>query len=67
MQIIQELPHQYRMVFSLYVLDGYSHQEISEMLSISTGTTKSNLHRARLILKEKIENRIVKPLESSAQ
>ncbi|GIZ08070.1 RNA polymerase sigma factor [Flavobacterium sp. UMI-01] len=67
MEIIQELPHQYRMVFSLYVLDGYSHQEISEMLGISTGTSKSNLHRARLLLKEKIENRKNNPLESSAQ
>ncbi|WP_418264425.1 RNA polymerase sigma factor [Flavobacterium faecale] len=67
LQIIQELPHQYRIVFSLYVLDGYSHQEISEMLSISTGTTKSNLHRARLLLKEKIENRNNNTQESSAQ
>lgn len=67
LQIIQELPHQYRIVFSLYVLDGYSHQEISEMLSISTGTTKSNLHRARLQLKEKIENKYNNPQESSAQ
>ena len=56
LQIIQELPDQYRIVFSLYVLDGYSHKEISEMLNIATGTTKSNLYRARLILKEKIEN-----------
>lgn len=55
MKIIQELPDQYRLVFSLYVLDGYSHKEISEMLKITTGTTKSNLSRARLILKEKIE------------
>ncbi|WP_367756241.1 RNA polymerase sigma factor [Flavobacterium sp. WC2430] len=55
MKIIQELPDQYRLVFSLYVLDGYSHKEISEILKITTGTTKSNLSRARLILKEKIE------------
>lgn len=55
MKIIQELPDQYRLVFSLYVLDGYSHKEIAEMLKITTGTTKSNLSRARLILKEKIE------------
>ena len=67
MQIIQELPDQYRIVFSLYVLDDYSHKEISEMLSISTGTTKSNLHRARLLLKEKIENRMETNLESSAK
>ncbi|MCG9791975.1 RNA polymerase sigma factor [Flavobacterium algicola] len=67
LKIIEELPHQYRIVFSLYVLDGYSHQEISEMLHITTGTTKSNLHRARLLLKEKIENKINNPQESSAQ
>ncbi len=67
MQIIQELPDQYRIVFSLYVLDDYSHQEISEMLSISTSTTKSNLHRARLILKEKIEKRNVSNLKISAK
>ena len=67
LQIIQELPDQYRIVFSLYVLDDYSHQEISEMLSISTGTTKSNLHRARLILKEKIEKRTVSNLKISAK
>lgn len=67
MQIIQELPDQYRIVFSLYVLDDYSHKEISEMLSISTGTTKSNLHRARILLKEKIEKRTVTYPELSAK
>lgn len=51
---IQELPDRYRMVFNLYALDGYSHKEISQMLDITTGTTKSNLARARMILKEKI-------------
>ena len=55
---IQELPDRYRLVFNLYVLDGYSHKEISEMLDITTGTTKSNLARARKILKDKIENYI---------
>ena len=67
LQIIQELPDQYRIVFSLYVLDDYSHQEISEMLSISIGTTKSNLHRARLLLKEKIEKKTVTKLKISAK
>lgn len=67
LQIIQELPDQYRIVFSLYVLDGYSHKEISEMLKISTGTTKSNLYRARLILKEKIEKLTDIKFESSAK
>jgi RNA polymerase sigma-70 factor (ECF subfamily) len=55
MVIIQELPDRYKLVFNLYVLDGYSHQEIAAMLNITTGTTKSNLARARIILKEKIE------------
>ena len=53
--IIQQLPDRYRMVFNLYVMDGYSHKEIAEMLNITTGTSKSNLARARMILKEKIE------------
>ena len=55
MKIIQELPDRYRLVFNLYVMDGYSHKEIAEMLEITTGTTKSNLARAKMILKEKIE------------
>ena len=55
LKIIQKLPERYRMVFNLYVLDGYSHKEISGMLGIAEGTSKSNLSRARLILKEKIE------------
>ncbi|MCK5400434.1 MAG: RNA polymerase sigma factor, partial [Flavobacteriaceae bacterium] len=46
---IQELPDRYRLVFNLYALDGYSHKEIAEMLKITTGTTKSNLARARMI------------------
>ncbi|WP_282115610.1 RNA polymerase sigma factor [Cellulophaga baltica] len=55
LQYIQELPNKYRLTFNLYVLDGYSHAEISEMLGTSLGTSKSNLARARMILKEKIE------------
>ena len=55
LKIIQELPDRYRLVFSLYVIDGYSHKEIAEMLNITTGTTKSNLARAKIILREKIE------------
>ncbi len=55
LKIIQELPERYRMVFNLYVLDGYSHKEIASLMSIAEGTSKSNLSRARLILKEKVE------------
>ncbi|OED44863.1 RNA polymerase subunit sigma-70 [Flavobacteriaceae bacterium (ex Bugula neritina AB1)] len=64
LQIIQQLPDRYRLVFNLYVLDGYSHKEIAEMLDISVGTSKSNLARARYILKEKIESNQEQPVQS---
>lgn len=56
LNIVQQLPQRYREVFNLYVLDGYSHKEIAEILKISEGTSKSNLSRARSLLKESIEN-----------
>lgn len=56
LEIIQQLPDRYRLVFNLYVLDGYAHKEIAEMLDISDGTSKSNLARARMILKKKVES-----------
>ncbi|MDW5289047.1 RNA polymerase sigma factor [Formosa sp. PL04] len=55
LKLIQTLPNRYRLVFNLYVLDGYSHKDIADMLEISVGTSKSNLARARLFLQEKIE------------
>lgn len=55
LQLIQSLPDRYRLVFNLYVMDGYSHKEIAQMLQINIGTSKSNLARAKAILKEKIE------------
>jgi len=45
--IIDHLPLHHRTVFNLYVMEGYSHQQIAQMLSISTGTSKSHLSRAR--------------------
>lgn len=54
--IIQTLPTQYRQVFNLYVIEDYSHQEIAELLKISVGTSKSNLSRARSILKQKLHH-----------
>jgi RNA polymerase sigma factor (sigma-70 family) len=56
LSIIQELPDRYRLVFNLYALDDYSHKEIAAMLTISTGTSKSNLARARMVLKDKIKH-----------
>lgn len=60
LEIIQQLPERYRQVFNLYVLDGFSHKEIAEIMNISTGTSKSNLARARVILKDKIEDSLNK-------
>lgn len=56
MQIIQELPDRYRLVFNLNVFEKYTHQDIANALGITVGTSKSNLARAKMILKEKIEN-----------
>lgn len=53
-QLIQELSPQYRLIFNLYAIEGYSHREISEMTGISEGTSKSNLSRARTILQKKV-------------
>lgn len=44
---IQQLPPSYRMVFNLFVIEGYTHEEIGAMMNISTGTSKSNLSVAR--------------------
>ena len=57
LKLVQELPNQYRMVFCLYELDDHSHKEIASMLSISENTSKSNLHRAKSILKDKIKGK----------
>lgn len=55
LSLIQQLPDRYRLVFNLYVLDNFSHKEIANMLQISEGTSKSNLSRARKLLKNQIE------------
>jgi RNA polymerase sigma factor (sigma-70 family) len=52
--MIQKLPNAYRTVFNLFAIEGYSHEEIGEMLGISSGTSKSNLHKARQKLKQMI-------------
>jgi len=52
--MVQRLPPSYRTVFSLFAIEGYSHEEISEMLNTSVGTSKSNLHKARHKLKQMI-------------
>ena len=54
MELVQSLPVGYRTVFNLYAIEGYSHQEIGDLLGISESTSKSQLNRARNSLKEKI-------------
>ena len=64
LSLINELPPKYQLVFNLYVLDGYSHQEISDLLNISSGTSKSNLFRARKLLQNKINNSKINSYEN---
>jgi RNA polymerase sigma factor (sigma-70 family) len=54
MKVIQKLADGYRMVFNMYVIEGYSHKEIAERLGISEGASKSQLSRARAILQQEI-------------
>ncbi|MDT3405527.1 RNA polymerase sigma factor [Mucilaginibacter terrae] len=57
--MIQQLPQAYRTVFNLYAIEGYTHEEIGEMLGINEGTSKSNLFKAR----EKLKKMILKAAE----
>ena len=54
LSIIASLPQQYRLVFNLYAIEGYSHAEVATLLNISESTSKSNYSRARGILRDKI-------------
>lgn len=54
-RLVQKLSVAYRTVFNLFAIDGYTHEEISEMLSISVGTSKSNLFKAREQLKKMLK------------
>jgi RNA polymerase sigma-70 factor (ECF subfamily) len=53
---VRELPDGYRAVFNLYAVEGYTHSEISKILEISEGTSKSNYHRAKKALSEKLSH-----------
>jgi len=53
--MVQKLPIGYRTVFNLYVMEGYTHQEISKILNISVGTSKSQLSKSKKMLRKKIE------------
>ena len=52
--VIQQLPTGYRLVFNMYEIEGYSHQEIADTLEISVGTSKSQLSKAKRALREQL-------------
>lgn len=54
-KLIQLLPNGYRIVFNMYVMEGYSHTEIAEQLGITVGTSKSQLFKARKMLQQQLE------------
>ncbi|PKP45327.1 MAG: hypothetical protein CVT95_08965 [Bacteroidetes bacterium HGW-Bacteroidetes-12] len=54
LSIVSSLPKQYRLVFNLYAIEGYSHIEIAKLLNITESTSKSNYSRARAILRTKM-------------
>jgi RNA polymerase sigma-70 factor (ECF subfamily) len=51
-KLIQQLPEGYRLVFNLYEIEGYTHKEIAQLLNISEGTSKSQLHKAKQFLQK---------------
>jgi RNA polymerase sigma-70 factor (ECF subfamily) len=55
MALIQQLSPGYRTVFNMYVVEGYTHKEIGDMLGISEGTSKSQLSRAKVILQQMVK------------
>ena len=55
MKAVQNLPTNYRMVFNLYAIEGYSHKEIGEMLKIAESTSRANLSLANGLLREKLK------------
>lgn len=58
--LVQELSPGYRTVFNMYVVEGYTHREIADMLGISEGTSKSQLSRAKAILQDMVRTFIDK-------
>ncbi len=60
LKMVQELPQGYRSVFNMYAIEDYSHKEISEMLGIAEGTSRSQYIRARALLQEKVKEYLKK-------
>ena len=58
LDVINELPDGYRMVFNLYIIEGYKHREIAEMLDITEGTSKSQLAKAKNAVQELLASKL---------
>lgn len=56
--MVQQLPTGYRMVFNLFAIEGYNHGEIAEMLGISANTSKTQLHKARMMLQKRLKEKM---------
>lgn len=54
-KLIQQLPQGYRVVFNLFVIEGYSHKEIADLLGVSTNTTKTQLFKAKAALRKQLK------------
>ena len=57
LELVQNLPDGYRIVFNLYAIEGYSHKEIGEMLGIQEASSRSQLLKARKTLQQQIQHR----------
>ncbi|MEM9680846.1 MAG: RNA polymerase sigma factor [Bacteroidota bacterium] len=58
-KMIQQLPVGYRTVFNLYVVEGYSHKEIAEQLNFTVNTSKSQLSKAKAMLRKMLEKKLI--------
>ena len=67
LELIRQLSPGYRTVFNMYVVEGYTHKEIGDMLGISEGTSKSQLSRAKVILQDMVKKYIEQQNEVKAK
>jgi len=59
-EAIKKLPNGCRVIFTLYQLEGYDHQEIADILGVSVSTSKSQYHRAKKLLKEQLQEHVMR-------
>lgn len=67
LKLLDKLPQSLRIVFNMYIIEGFSHQEIGVILNITESTSRANLTKARARLVNLLENRISEPLRPEVQ